>query len=727
MAKSLFTELKRRNVWKVSVAYMVLAWVVVQVTSVAVPALHLPDWVNSFVFYIGVIGFPFALFLAWAYEITPEGIRKESDLRDGESHRIQTGQILDYIIIGLLAIALGYFIYESRFLNKESDQSVIQQVSQTDEQQQITESPHPEEPADDGENVITLAVLPLVNMSDDEAQEYFTDGLTEELHNALTRVDGLKITGRTSSFEFKNKNIDLREIAKKLDVDYLIEGSVRKSDEDIRVTIQLIESENGTHLFSEIFTRKLVDVFALQEDISNQVAAALNLTLVLKDERYHSALSTLDYLAVEKLVKARALVGEYAEAPVKQAYDMLKELNQQYPKTPEIMGLLAFSLMIHSSVGETILLTEQEIQLAEETLKLDRKNKDALITLAVIYDDFPQYYEEAYDVYQDLIRYYPAEATSYTQMLSYMFSMHIPCEELQLFLDSIPKGVLNVDKKRQYDFVVMQCLTPVLAEKYLATLADKSIAEQSLFLTSASHRFKRRKELFDKNPNQRHILGYYERLLAMGATKSAEKVAKKIDFSLPGIWSLHGVLAGYIHDVKVEKKPFTIILDIEKILGNPSHPIVSLSLSKQALSEEKTEQLHDYLDNVSDFPIAVNTSSHSLGLIALQYFAGEKQLSQQTAKQLYDELTQYKNRHPASFEYWQLYWEYLITAFYSGNEDQASKILYELFPDDADYGFRYFKHHEFALSPWKDHPVAIELLKRMKTDQQRLLEKYDLK
>ncbi len=270
MADPFFTKLKERNVFKVGVAYLVLTWVVVQVTSEAVPALHLPDWVNTFVFFIGAIGFPFAIFFAWAFEITPDGIKKETDLSSEEAVFAHSGRKLDFIIIGLMAVALGYFIYESRFQTQPIE-AVIEESSGETAQQEIS-TKEPVKPS--------IAVLPFVNMSSDSEQEYFSDGISEEILNVLSKIPNLHVTSRSSSFSFKGKDIDLKKVAKQLGVNHILEGSVRKSGTKVRITAQLIETSSDRHLWSETYDRELTDVFAIQDELSAAIVAVLKIKLM---------------------------------------------------------------------------------------------------------------------------------------------------------------------------------------------------------------------------------------------------------------------------------------------------------------------------------------------------------------------------------------------------------------------------------------------------------------
>ena len=254
---SFFEELKRRNVVKVALAYLVAAWLAMQVMDVMFPALQVPEWVASAVAILLIIGFPFALIFAWAFEITPEGLKREKDVDRDRSITARTGKTLNRITIAILVAAVA-FLLADKFVLRPEGPSVISHADVKP----------------------SVAVLPFVNMSDDKENDYFSDGLAEELLNALAKVPQLQVAGRTSSFQFKGENEDLRLIGQKLNVANVIEGSVRKSGARLRITAQLIDTENGYHLWSNTYDRKLDDVFAVQDDIAREVADALRVTLL---------------------------------------------------------------------------------------------------------------------------------------------------------------------------------------------------------------------------------------------------------------------------------------------------------------------------------------------------------------------------------------------------------------------------------------------------------------
>ena len=255
---SVWGELKRRNVVRVAFAYVIVGWLILQFADVLVPLLALPEWVGRLIFLLLLVGLPLALFLAWAYELTPEGLKKEKDVEHSESITHITGRKLDFAIITALVLALAYFVYDEFVIEPAQESDSAPEVIATEVRQSI-------------------AVLPFVNISDDS--DYFADGLSEELMNLLAKIPNLKVAGRTSSFAFKGQNPDFREIGAALNVEHVLEGSIRRSGERLRVTAQLIKVEDGFHIWSETYDREMADIFDIQDDVASAITAELKLRL----------------------------------------------------------------------------------------------------------------------------------------------------------------------------------------------------------------------------------------------------------------------------------------------------------------------------------------------------------------------------------------------------------------------------------------------------------------
>ena len=282
----LFSELKRRNVVRVGVAYVVLSWVALQVGDVLFDMFGTPDWVGKTLAVLLALGFPFACLFAWAFELTPEGIKKTRDVDLSDSVTHSTGRRLNAVIIAALVFALGYFIWERQGLVEPEGVS-----------------------AESGGVDKSIAVLPFVNMSSDEEQEWFADGLTEEILNALARTPDLLVASRTSSFQFKGQSTDISEIAKTLGVAHVLEGSVRRGGDRLRVTAQLIRASDGFHLWSETFDRKPEDVIAIQEDVAFEIANALETAMDPDALKQMVSAGTASVAAYEAYLEGLALEG----------------------------------------------------------------------------------------------------------------------------------------------------------------------------------------------------------------------------------------------------------------------------------------------------------------------------------------------------------------------------------------------------------------------------------
>jgi TolB-like protein len=255
---------------RVGLAYLAVSWLLIQVADTIFPAYGLPG--SALTILITILGIAFipAVVLAWAFELTPEGLKKDSDVDRSASIAPATGKKLDRTIIIVLVLALGYFAVDKFVLDPARDVEIIETVRERARTEALYESY--------GDK--SIVVLPFVNMSADPDQEYFSDGISEELLNLLSRIQELRVISRTSAFSFKGKDIDIPTVAEKLDVDHVLEGSVRKSGDKVRITVQLIDARTDSHLWSETYDRTLDDIFAIQNDIASVVVEQLKITLL---------------------------------------------------------------------------------------------------------------------------------------------------------------------------------------------------------------------------------------------------------------------------------------------------------------------------------------------------------------------------------------------------------------------------------------------------------------
>jgi TolB-like protein/tetratricopeptide (TPR) repeat protein len=272
----LFEQLKQRNVFRVAALYLVVCWLILEPVHVVFHMMDVPLWADRLVIMIMAVGFPAAVIFAWVFEITPEGLKATADVPHGQSIRPHTGRRLDRAIIGVLAVALAYFVVDKFWI------SAHVQTAATTASKELTAATDTgaQHAADFNPPAHSIAVLPFINLSGDQTQEYFSDGLTEELLNSLAEVNGLQVAARTSAFSFKGTDNDIGTIARKLNVASILEGSVRRSEHKVRVTAQLINAVTGFHLWSKTYDRDLGDVLALQTEIANAVADALKITLL---------------------------------------------------------------------------------------------------------------------------------------------------------------------------------------------------------------------------------------------------------------------------------------------------------------------------------------------------------------------------------------------------------------------------------------------------------------
>ena len=328
---SIIQELKRRSVIRVGIAYIIAAWLVAQVLQLVFESFGAPDWVMKSVLVLLVAGLPFALFFAWAFELTPDGVVRAEAVAENQSSAPPGGRKLDVaIVLGLLLIAA---ILVWRQLGAQAE-LVSNPVQTTDR------------------NAASIAVLPFADLSPQGDQEYFSDGIAEEILNVLVRVEGLEVSSRTSSFQFKDADLGLPEIARALQVRHIVEGSVRKSGDTIRITAQLIDALNDTHLWSDTYDRPLTtrNVFEIQDDIASSIVSALSETLGIGVPKTVEVNTVTDNLtAYELYLRARPLYN--ARMDLDQADEFLAGALAQDPEFAGAWGMRAAVRMLASQYG----------------------------------------------------------------------------------------------------------------------------------------------------------------------------------------------------------------------------------------------------------------------------------------------------------------------------------------------------------------------------------------
>jgi TolB-like protein/Tfp pilus assembly protein PilF len=387
---SLIAELKRRNVFRVGVAYAIVGWLLVEVASVVLPALHLPDWALTLLVVFVVAGFPLALILAWAFEMTPEGIKREVEVDRTESITRVTGRKFDFAIIGLLALAVVYFAV---------DKFVLEQVEVTAESVARERS---------------IAVLPFTNLSDDAGNEYFSDGISEELLNTLTRVTSLRVASRTSSFSFKGSNTAIPEIAAQLNVNHILEGSVRKAGNKVRITAQLIDVESDSHLWSDTYDRELDDIFSIQKEIATNIVAELTQTLSAGEAVATSITPpTANMAAYEIYLQGRYLLALRGSENLEEAarlFEQAVEIDDSFAAAYAALGKTYALLPGYRGVSDSRSFTEKSEAAIDKALQLDPDQTEALIARGHNATIFRWEWDEARAAFEHALRINPNDA-----------------------------------------------------------------------------------------------------------------------------------------------------------------------------------------------------------------------------------------------------------------------------------------------------------------------------
>jgi TolB-like protein/Flp pilus assembly protein TadD len=313
----LYQELKRRNVFRVAVAYLALAWLLTEVAGTLFPAFGIPDWAFRFVVIILALGFIPALIFSWAYEITPEGVKREKDVLRESSITHFTAKRLDGITIGLIVAALAFILADRFWLSPRQTEQITEPATVMIDR---TKTPEPET-TESQYPPNSIAVLAFADMSPEGDQEYFSDGIAEEMLNLLSKIPDLRVISRSSAFSFKDKDFDIPTIAAQLNVAYVLEGSVRKAGNQLRITTQLIQARSDTHLWSETYDRTLDDIFAIQDEIAASVVQQLRVTLLGEEI---PKVTTTDPEAYALFLQSRHVANRFTNEAYGQAESLLK-------------------------------------------------------------------------------------------------------------------------------------------------------------------------------------------------------------------------------------------------------------------------------------------------------------------------------------------------------------------------------------------------------------------
>ena len=400
--RKFFAELKRRNVYRVAIAYAIVGWLLIQVATSTFPVLEIPNWAIKLVIALVLLGFPIALILAWAFELTPEGIKRAEDVAPSESIRRQTGRKLVGITVALAVIAAGLLAF--RFLRpKSSNKAPLSTASAS--------------PAAATPSAIagkSIAVLPFENLSDDKANAYFADGIQEEILTRLAKIAELKVISRTSTQQYQSKPGNLSEIAKQLGVAHIVEGSVQKAGDQVRVNVQLINAQTDAHLWADTYDRKLTDIFGVESEIAKSIAESLQAKLTGGEEQALAVRPTTNPEAYEAYLRGLA-----AEAQQLHSVYAMQEASGFYERAVQLDPTFALAwsrlsradLALYSSPSDP---TDSRRDAAKRALEMAQKlqpdSPETLLALAYYQTVVPRDNELAKTTYRQVGKMLPGNS-----------------------------------------------------------------------------------------------------------------------------------------------------------------------------------------------------------------------------------------------------------------------------------------------------------------------------
>jgi TolB-like protein/Flp pilus assembly protein TadD len=390
---SFFAELKRRNVYKVAVAYAVVAWLLIQIATQVFPFLEIPNWVVRLVIALVAIGFPIALIVAWAFELTPEGIKRAEDVEVSEP-RTRKKHAWIYIVGIGAALSIGLFS-----LGRYTASRTVED----------------ERPSAGSAAQKSIAVLPFENLSEDKSNAFFAEGVQDEILTRLAKIADLKVISRTSTSRFKSAPNDLRDIARQLGVTNILEGSVQKVNDQVRVNVQLINALTDTHLWAEIYDRKLTDIFAVESDIAKTIAATLQAKLTGSEKDAMSKKPTADPEAYELYVKGRFFWNKRTSVDLPKAVEFYKQAIAKDPNYALAYAGIADCYVLYPDygVGAPADLYPQAKEMALKALSLEPTLGWPHAALGLAYTNWDRDFLKAITEFDLAIQRDPNYATAY--------------------------------------------------------------------------------------------------------------------------------------------------------------------------------------------------------------------------------------------------------------------------------------------------------------------------
>lgn len=440
--KNFFVELRRRNVYRVGVAYGVVSWLLIQIATQVFPFFEIPNWTTRLVIVLLLLGFPIALVLAWAYELTPEGLQLTDEVDSKKPARRHTGRALNVVIIGVLVAVIAIMAWQHY---------------------------RPAKPPADGATEKSIAILPFVDLSQARDQEYFTDGITEQIIDSLAHVHGLFVVARTTAFSFKNKNMDIRDIGRQLGVSHVLEGSVRHGPGKVRIAAQLINVANGFHLWSESYDSTEQDLLSLQSDVARKVASALKIELHLAETTQLAKPLTLNPEAYDSYLRGRYLLEKRTVDSIQKGRALFEEAVAKDPRFALGHAGIADSYILLGKLGA---ITSAEVSTrawpeVSSALALDENLAEGYVSRGILLTDFEWNWPAAESDFRKAL-----EINSNSASAHHWYALHLG--EIGRFaeamreigtaekLDSLDPGILSSKAKilcaaRRYEEAIAQC------------------------------------------------------------------------------------------------------------------------------------------------------------------------------------------------------------------------------------------------------------------------------
>lgn len=370
---NLLGELHRRHVLRVAAAYGVVAWLLIQVADVVLPRLGLPDWTVTFVIVLLALGFPLAVALSWAFDLTPDGIRRAETLDSGRLPRVPVARMIDFTIIAALTVAVVVLLARQSPLFGDAERAG--------------------DPAGAAlatglvtGNTPSILVLPFRNMSEEANNVYFAEGISEEIMNALIMLPQLRVVARASSFAYRDRQPDLRQVGSELDADYILDGAVRRQADDVRISVQLTDAGTGFNLWSRTFDEKLDDIFSVQREISQSVVETLKIELLPEENRRLGTVSTSNVEAYDLYLKGLNAMHEAVDvAALEQAYQYFESALRRDPLFAEAEAGKCQALNEKYRITLTAELIEQAIGVCNRAVAMNARSPRVQIALGNLY------------------------------------------------------------------------------------------------------------------------------------------------------------------------------------------------------------------------------------------------------------------------------------------------------------------------------------------------------